>query len=190
MVRSRKIVEAAVDSGVVGGGGVAGESDDSADSDYKPPAWNVGHAGVAKRLRDVSAEGSDSDCKPPARALCCVKLGSPAKLPVKSPDRLCALGSGGSLRKRWSGHLASQSHTRLRTFPGDLAWQIIVGMDCPCSDDPPPPRQMPNLAHGYTDAADPPSIDVSPNTAGMSRNVRKRLRHGQRNLACARGGVL
>jgi hypothetical protein len=79
----------------------------------------------------------------------------------------------------------------LRTFPGDLSRQIIVGKGCPRSDDPPtkPHSRTPHLG-GECDLDVGDSLPTSIGPVKMSRNVRKRMRRQQRNRARLTGDVL
>jgi hypothetical protein len=143
------------------------------DSDTEPSAchvWNRLRKGLkSDKLLSAPADsssmvGRDSSCAFVATSLLATSLAgsrtkSPSKSFAKSPAKsLASKPCKRPMRVRPGG----------RTFPGDLARQIIAGVDCPRCDDP---SVSPVCGIG-----DKPSTARNPVATAASRNARKKLR--------------
>ena len=147
----------------------------------------------------VESDDSDPDCNPTPRKRVPGPFDDddydflPGPFNSKLPSKMTAKGN---LHKTQSGFqkkrclpLGRGMRHLLRTFPGDLSRQIIVGMGCPCYDDPPKPRGTLHLG-GECDLDVGDSLRTYIGLVKMSRNIWKRMRRQQRNLACLTGNVL
>ena len=89
-----------------------------------------------------------------------VRMGKLSQAPVKKGD------SNTEPRLPWRS-------TCLMTFPGEFARKIIVGVECPCSDDPRPP-QAERKAH--LAAGDVPGVGAAPRTRSQGKKTGGRRR--------------
>ena len=156
---------------------VGGELEDT-DSETEPVAscvWNRLRKGLKSDMSLAAPVVNSSS--PDGEGSSCAFVGtSLARSPSGSPHRAFAESSARSLvkpRKR-----AMRVCPGGRTFPGDLARQIIAGIDCPRCDDP-----SMSCADGIGAGR---STARNPVATAMSRNARKK----QRSRARKEGGLL